>query len=89
MFICYFIKRGSENMSRNQHVVPGKNGGWNVRGAGAKRATVHTETKQDAINIARNISQNQHSELIIHGRNGRIQSRDSHGHDPFPPRDKN
>lgn len=52
-------------MSRNQHVVPGKNGGWNVKGAGAKRATVHTETKQDAINIARNISQNQHSELII------------------------
>ena len=71
-------------MSRNQHVVPGKNRGWNVKGA-----TVHTETKQDAINIARNISQNQHSELIIHGRNGRIQSRDSHGHDPFPPRDKN
>lgn len=76
-------------MSRNQHVVPGKNGGWNVKGAGAKRATVHTETKQDAINIARNISQNQHSELIIHGRNGRIQNRDSHGHDPFPPRDIN
>ncbi len=73
-------------MGRNQHVVPNPNGGWNVKGAGAKRATVHTDTKRSAVNIARNISRNQHSELIIHGKNGQIQSRDSHGNDPFPPR---
>jgi hypothetical protein len=24
-------------------------------------------------------------ELLIHGRNGQIRERDSHGHDPFPP----
>lgn len=76
-------------MRRNQHVVPAKDGGWNVKGAGSKRATVHTETKQESIKIARSISQNQHSELIVHGKNGQIQSRDSHGHDPFPPRDRN
>ena len=73
-------------MGRNQHVVPNPNGGWSVRAAGSKRATVHTNNKQDAVNIARNISRNQHSELIIHGKNGQIQSRDSHGNDPFPPR---
>ena len=69
-------------MGKNQHVVPAKNGGWNVKGAGNSRATVHTTTKNEATNIARQISRNQGSELIIHG----IQSRDSHGKDPFPPK---
>ena len=69
-------------MGKNQHVVPAKNGGWNVKGAGNSRATVHTTTKSEATNIARQISRNQGSELIIHGTDGKIQSRDSHGKDP-------
>lgn len=73
-------------MGRNQHVVPNPNGGWDVRAAGSKRATVHTDTKKAAVDIARNIARNQRTELITHGRDGRIQSRDSHGHDPFPPK---
>lgn len=75
-------------MSRkNQHVVPNKNGsGWAVRGEGNDRATHITNTKKEAIDLARQISQNQQSELFIHGKNGKFQSRDSHGHDPFPPR---
>ena len=54
-------------MGKNQHVVPAKNGGWNVKGAGNSRATVHTPPKSEANNIARQISRNQGSELIIHG----------------------
>jgi Uncharacterized protein conserved in bacteria (DUF2188) len=27
-------------------------------------------------------------ELLIHGQDGRIRGRDSHGIDPFPPRDR-
>ena len=73
-------------MGKNQHVVPAKNGGWNVKGAGNSRATVHTSTKSEATNIARQISRNQDSELIIHGKDGKFQSRDSHGKDPFPPK---
>ena len=73
-------------MGTNQHVVPAKNGGWNVKGAGNSRATAPTTTKREATNIARQISRNQGSELIIHGKDGRIQSRDSHGKDPFPPK---
>lgn len=73
-------------MARNQHVVPNPDGGWDVKGAGAKKATVHTDTKKAAVDIARNIARNQHTELITHGRDGRIQSRDSHGNDPFPPK---
>ena len=72
--------------SKNQHVVPHPKGGWQVKAEGGKRATIRTETKQEAVNKGRQISKNQGSELIIHGRNGRIQSKDSHGRDPFPPR---
>lgn len=46
-------------MGKNQHVVPDSNGGWNVKGAGNTKATVHTDTKAEATKIARGISKNQ------------------------------
>lgn len=70
---------------RNQHVVP-RDDGWAIQGAGAKRDTGHFDRKQDAVDRAREITQNQGTELVIHGRDGQIQSKDSHGHDPFPPK---
>lgn len=70
----------------NQHVVPNPNGGWSVKGAGNSRATVNTRTQREAIKIARNIARNQKTELIIHGRDGRIREKDTEGNDPFPPR---
>ncbi|MBT0663129.1 DUF2188 domain-containing protein [Geobacter pelophilus] len=74
-------------MSRKEHhVVPNSNGGWDVVKPGAQRVSVHTETKREAINQGRTISQNQQSEFIIHNKNGRISGADSHGNDPFPPR---
>ena len=72
-------------MGKPQHVVPHK-GDWAVKGEGNSKATAVTDTKEKAIDIAREISQNQKSELFIHGENGQIQSRDSHGHDPYPPK---
>jgi hypothetical protein len=72
-------------MGKNQHVVPHA-GGWAVRGAGNERATSVHSTQSAAIGAARDIARNQHSELLIHGRNGQIRERDSFGGDPFPPR---
>lgn len=69
----------------NQHVVP-HGSGWAVKGEGNNRATAITNTKREAIDRAREISQNQGTELVIHNRNGQISQKDSHGHDPFPPR---
>ena len=54
-------------MGKNQHVIPHPAGGWQVKGAGNTRATVRTSTQKQAINVAREISRNQHSELVIHG----------------------
>lgn len=73
-------------MGKNQHVVPHANGGWQVKGEGNMRATACTSTQKEAINIAREISRNQGSELIIHRTDGRIREKDSHGRDPYPPR---
>lgn len=66
---------------KNQHVVKHSDG-WAVRGAGNEKVTKVTRTQQEAINVAREISRNQESELFIHGRNGQIRERDSHGNDP-------
>ena len=70
---------------RNQHVTP-RNGQWAVQGAGNSRATSIHNTQAEAIGVARDIARNQQSELLIHGRNGRIRERDSYGSDPFPPK---
>jgi uncharacterized protein YdaT len=70
---------------KTTHVVPSPQGGWNVKQGGAQRASLHAETKAEAIDRARGISQNQHTELVIHNKNGRISGSDSHGRDPFPP----
>ena len=72
-------------MGKNQHVVP-KNGRWGVRGENNSKLTSIFETQAEAIARAREISRNQQSELLIHGRNGRIRERDSYGNDPYPPR---
>lgn len=73
-------------MGKNQHVVPHPDGGWQVKGAGNTRATARTATQKEAIGIAREISRNQGSELVIHRPNGQIRDKDSHGRDSFPPK---
>ena len=70
---------------RNQHVVP-RQEGWAVKGEGTSRATATFDRKADAVARGREIAQNQGTELLIHGRDGKIESRDSHGRDPFPPK---
>lgn len=71
---------------RNQHVTKRADGKWQVKGEGARRASFVTRTQGEAIKRGRQISSNQHSELITHRSDGRIRAKDSHGHDPFPPR---
>ena len=70
----------------NQHVIP-NNSNWQVKRAGAERATKNFNRQQDAINFARNIAINQQSELVIHRRNGTIRNKNSYGNDPCPPKD--
>lgn len=74
-------------MGKDQHVVR-HDGGWAVKGSGNAKATAVFRTQSEAIDAGRQIAQNQRSELLVHGRDGRIRSKDSFGSDPLPPRDK-
>ena len=70
---------------KNQHVVPHQ-GDWAVKGAGNQKATSVHSTQQEAVDAAREIARNQHSELIIHRPDVRIRDKDSYGNDEFPPK---
>lgn len=68
------------------HVVTHPEGGWAVVRSGAERASRRFDTQGDAIAWAREISRNQGSELIVHGRDGTVQRWDSYSASPLPPR---
>jgi uncharacterized protein YdaT len=72
-------------MSKNQHVVP-QHGQWAVRGEGNSKASRIFEKQADAINHARDIARSKGSELVIHGRDGRIREKNTYGRDPLPPK---
>jgi hypothetical protein len=72
-------------MGKNQHVVKHPDG-WAVKGEGNTKATSVTKTQGEAIEKGREIAKNQEAELLIHGKNGQIRSRDSYGNDPYPPK---
>lgn len=77
-------------MKREEHhVVPNSSGGWDVKRNNAVRSSGHYDTKAEAVDHGRKMSQNQGTEFIIHNKDGRISRSDSHGNDPCPPKDKN
>lgn len=73
---------------KTHHVVPNPDGGWDVKKGGASRASSHHDTKRDAIDRGREISRNQSTEFRIHNKDGKIARSDSHGNDPYPPKDQ-
>lgn len=57
-----------------------------MKRGGTGRASGHYDTKKEAVDAGRKISQDQKTEFVIHGLDGKIQSADSHGNDPHPPK---
>ncbi len=71
----------------NHHVMyDHKTSDWVVKKDGASRASGHYDTKQQAIDAGRIISQNAKTELTVHNMDGKIAWKDSHEHDPNPPK---
>ena len=75
-------------MAINQvHIIPNsEKGGWDVKRAGNLRASKHTSTKTEAKAYGKALAKNYAAELIEHGKDGKIISKDSYGNDPIPPR---
>lgn len=74
-------------MGTNQHVT-NKSNEWRVIRENNKKATKTFPTQKEAIEYGRKIAINQKSELVIHGKDGKIRDKDSYGNDPYPPKDK-
>lgn len=72
---------------RDIHVVP-HDGNWSTRKEDARRAGDMYQTKAEALDRGREQAKRENVELIIHGRNGKIQDSDGYGNDPNPPKDQ-
>lgn len=72
--------------NNDQHVMVHPQGGWQVKGSGNSRATVRTRTQAEAYDIAKSIAINKHSEVVVHGMDGKIREKNSFGRDPYPPK---
>lgn len=73
-------------MSKNIHVTNSPRGGFQVKPSGSSKAYRRTETQREAIDIGRELARKQHSELVIHGKDGKIRQKNSYGNDPYPPK---
>lgn len=71
---------------RDVHITPHPSGRWQVKIAGNEQASRILPTQQLAIQLGRARAKLEQSELVIHGRDGRIRQKDSYGNDPYPPK---
>jgi Uncharacterized protein conserved in bacteria (DUF2188) len=61
------------------HVVPNGDG-WPLEVDGQERDTF--DTQDEALQEGRQLAEDQNGELVIHGEDGQIREKDSHGNDP-------
>jgi hypothetical protein len=63
------------------HVLPDENG-WRIEVEGSSRRKATHKTQSAAWKAAKRIAQQNRSEAVLHGRNGRIRERNTYGRDP-------
>jgi Uncharacterized protein conserved in bacteria (DUF2188) len=73
--------------SRNIHTVPSGNK-WAVKKEGTEKPLSTHNTKAAVLEKGVAAAKKAQVEHVIHGKDGRIQDKDSYGNDPCPPKDK-
>ena len=68
------------------HVSKFGNSSWKITQNGQRISTHHTQ--QNAIDRGRQEAKHDRVDLVTHGRDGKIRSKDSYGNDPNPPHDR-
>lgn len=69
----------------DKHIV--KNGDkWQVKDSGSVISS--HQTQNAAIAAGKREAKKDKVDLVVHGRDGKIRSKDSYGNDPNPPKDK-
>ena len=74
-------------MKKNIHVVPSDNR-WAVKKEGINKPVSTHKNQELARQSAVPLAKKNKSEVVIHGRDGKIRDKDSYGPDPHPPKDK-
>lgn len=71
-------------MSRTvYHVVPRTRGQWGVKKENAEKASTTEDSKQEAIDSAKELAKkNKPSQIIIHKKDGSFQTEHTYGSDP-------
>lgn len=67
------------------HVSKNTNGGWKTTKNG--KVISNHRTQEKAIDRATSEAKRNRGEVVTHGRDGKIRSKDSYGNDPNPPKD--
>lgn len=71
---------------KSYHVTKKSGGGWNVKGAGSKRASSSHKTQKAAQKAATKLAKGQtKGQVVIHRANGQIRTEHTYGSDPHPP----
>jgi uncharacterized protein YdaT len=73
-------------MAKRVHVVPHPDG-WAVKREGNERTSSVHDTQKQAQDAAMSIAKRDQTEVVTHGRDGKIRDSDSYGNDPSSPRD--
>ena len=70
-------------MSKKSFHVVRSGSGWSVKREGTKLSSHRTQknAEMSAIQKARRTR----SEVVVHGRSGKIREKNSYGNDPYPP----
>ncbi len=72
-------------MAKNIHISKNNSGGWKAQQEKTNHAMANFQTQKQAINFGTSVAKNNKTEIIIHGRDGKIRERNTFGNDPFPP----
>jgi uncharacterized protein YdaT len=66
------------------HTVP-HDDGWANRREGSSRVSKNFDTKKEAQQAGRETARREHTEHVIHKKDGTIAEKNSYGNDEFPP----
>ena len=72
---------------KDVHVSKNDGGGWKLTVGGDKVGNARS-TQHAAVEAAKTIAKRNQSDVVTHGRDGKIRSKDSYGNDPRRIKDK-
>lgn len=78
----------AKKQSNTQRVTPRGKNEWQHKGDGNSRATRVTRTQKEAKASADKVARRKKGEVVVHGKDGKIRSKDSFGRDPASIKDR-